>query len=113
VDTRLDQSFIDQQRDLLGPAFGAMITAYLEGMQKGVLAMRAALASGEVHELRGHAHKAKSSSLQMGAEGMVERCKELEMACLDETPIASLGAQIDQVAKAFELLRPLIEAQRP
>ena len=113
VDTRLDQSFIDQQRDLLGPAFGAMITAYIEGMQKGVLAMRAALASGEVHELRGHAHKAKSSSLQMGAEGMVERCKELEMACLDETPIASLGAQIDQIAKAFELLRPLIEAQRP
>jgi len=107
-DTTLDHVFLEQQKGLLGPSFETMINAYLSGMDQGLSSMRTALAAGERHELRGHAHKAKSSSLQVGAEGMVERCQALEYGCLGDEPFASLGSQIDQIEVVLGSIRPLL-----
>ena len=107
-DTALDMAFLEQQKDLLGPAFDTMINAYLAGMDQGVRSMRTALTAGERYELRGHAHKAKSSSLQVGAEGMVERCQVLEDACLADVPFASIGSQIDQIERVLASVRPIL-----
>jgi HPt (histidine-containing phosphotransfer) domain-containing protein len=60
-------------------------------------------------DLRAHAHKAKSSSLQLGAAGLVERCKELEYASQDGAMEAGLGAQIDLIDRLFTRLRPRFE----
>ena len=108
-DERLDDAFLQEQKGLLGPAFNAMIDAYLRGMDEGLGLMRSALASGAFADLRAHAHKAKSSSLQLGAEGLVQRCKELEYASQDGAVVASLGAQIDQVERLYSRLRPRFE----
>jgi signal transduction histidine kinase/HPt (histidine-containing phosphotransfer) domain-containing protein len=109
LDGQLDDDFLDQQKRLLGATFSAMVKAYLQGMEEGVLAMRAAVAAGEFEDLRGHAHKAKSSSLQLGASGLVQRCKELEYAATEQLPLASMGAQIDQIESVFRALRPRFE----
>ena len=109
-DSTLDHAFLDQQKDLLGPAFATMIHAYLAGMEQGLSSMRTALTAGERHELRGHAHKAKSSSLQVGAEGMVERCQVLENACLENEPFASIGSKIDQIEFVLGVIRPILNA---
>ena len=107
-DATLDHAFLDQQKDLLGGSFATMINTYLAGMEQGVSSMRTALTTGERHELRGHAHKAKSSSLQVGAEGMVERCQALENACLENEPFASIGAKIDHINSVLDTIRPLL-----
>jgi CheY-like chemotaxis protein len=107
-DTTLDHAFLEQQKDLLGSTFATMINAYLSGMDQGLRSMRTALTAGERHELRGHAHKAKSSSLQVGAEGMVQRCQVLEQACLGDQSFASLGSQIDQIECVLASIRPLL-----
>jgi two-component system sensor histidine kinase/response regulator len=108
-DEQLDDGFLDQQKRLLGTTFALMVKAYLQGMEEGVLAMRAAVAAGELEDLGGHAHKAKSSSLQLGATGLVQRCKELETAAAEQLPLASMGAQIDQIESVFRALRPRFE----
>jgi signal transduction histidine kinase/HPt (histidine-containing phosphotransfer) domain-containing protein len=108
-DDLLDDDFLQQQKNLLGPAFKAMIEAYLRGMDEGIGMMRSAVTSGEMVDLRAHAHKAKSSSLQLGAAGLVERCNELEYASGEGVVEASLGAQIDLIERLFNRLRHRFE----
>ena len=107
--TVLDEAFLSQQRELLGAAFEPMIHAYFRGMEQNMTSMRSALAAGERHELRGHAHKAKSSSLQVGAEWLVASCQRLESACLEDEPLASLGMRIDELERRYQATERLLK----
>ena len=107
--TVLDEAFLSQQRELLGAAFEPMIHAYFRGMEQNMTSMRSALAAGERHELRSHAHKAKSSSLQVGAEWLVASCQRLESACLEDEPLASLGMRIDELERRYQATERLLK----
>ena len=105
-DTALDAAFIEQQRALLGAAFDRMVLAYLQGMESNIEAMRSAVAGGAVDDLRASAHKAKSSSMQLGVLGLVARCKDLEAASVEGAMDAQLGVQIQELDHLYQVMRP-------
>ena len=105
---RCSMRLLSQQRELLGAAFEPMIHAYFRGMEQNMTSMRSALAAGERHELRGHAHKAKSSSLQVGgvAGGVLSEARV--PACLEDEPLASLGMRIDELERRYQATERLL-----
>jgi CheY-like chemotaxis protein/HPt (histidine-containing phosphotransfer) domain-containing protein len=106
ADTALDDAFIEQQRALLGAAFDRMVLAYLRGMEAGLESMRSALAGGAMDDLRAGAHKAKSSSMQLGVLGLVARCKALEAVSVEGAVDAQLAVQIQELDQLYRVMRP-------
>ena len=108
-ETALDAAFIEQQRALLGASFDRMVVAYLRGMESSIEAMRTAVAGGALDDLRASAHKAKSSSMQLGVVGLVARCKELEAASVEGALDAQLGVQIHELDCLYQVMRPQLQ----
>ena len=63
--------------------------------------MRAALAAGETEDLRRAAHTLKGSSASLGASGLAERCRVVEMDARDGQT-DGVGPKIDDIATAFD-----------
>jgi HPt (histidine-containing phosphotransfer) domain-containing protein len=81
---RLEYDIARQLRALQSPhAPGVvenLIDIYLNHSDKTVATIRAALTQGDAQQLASSAHALKGSSANMGAQGLAELCRELELA---------------------------------
>ncbi len=94
------------------PAFlGRLIRAYLSSVPETLAALRSAVAHSDTELLRNVAHSLKSSSANVGAIRLSERCRVLEMklrlgaeAADCDTLAAGVAAELAQAEKALERL---------
>ena len=95
-----------------GSAFLAeLIDCYLEESSQQVQAMKAAVAQGNVNNVRREAHILKSNSAAIGANNLAKLCKELEaIASPDEMrsalqKVLQLEVEYQKVATALSIER--------
>ncbi len=94
------------------PAFlGRLVRAFLSAVPETFVSLRAAVAQSDPELLRNVAHSLKSSSANVGATRLSEKCRALEMklrlgadAADCDTLAASVAAELGQAEKALERL---------
>lgn len=86
-------------RDLLGESFEAMIESFIRNGEAYIKTMREALSLGDRRMLARAAHPLKSSSLQIGAEALGARAREIEHAATDasESDLAQRISALDSL----------------
>ncbi len=70
--------------------------------------MRTALADGRTEDLRRAAHTLKGSSASLGAAGLAEECRIVEMEARDGRT-DGVGPRIDEIAVTFEAVVAALE----
>jgi HPt (histidine-containing phosphotransfer) domain-containing protein len=84
-----------------------LVAEYLADGTLRVADMKAALAAGEAEDLRRAAHTLKGSSASLGALGLADACRAIEIAAREgrldglEADIASVAEQFDVVVAAL------------
>jgi two-component system sensor histidine kinase/response regulator len=116
--TPINPAALDNLLQMLGgdPVFLAeMIDSYLADTPGQLAAMREALEAGNSEVLQRSAHSLRSTSINFGAERLVELCQQLEdlarSGALDDAParLAHAETEFGRVRRALDLLRPSSE----
>ncbi len=80
----LDNATLQQlEADTSAEATVAIVSATISDLRKLSLYMESDLATLEVADLKAHAHLCKSAAGYCGAAQLVQLCRELESACMD------------------------------
>ena len=104
-DQTLDHAAVVQLRSALTPEMCAGVVATFEGMLPSALAdIRDAAARGDQATMRGAAHKLKGSVANLGAQGMVLICAELE-ALAENGDIGIAPSLITDLERQFVSVR--------
>jgi len=100
------------QREGAPDIVARVVSQYLEDAPRLLYAMREAVPTGNMGELRTAAHSLKSSSANVGANRLAELCKHIEMKARQNT-IDRINTEVDNVEMEFERARAalLIAAQ--
>ena len=109
----LDQELIGELKDIMADGFVTLVESYEQDTAKRLVAMRQALAQGDITELAQLAHSLKGSSSNLGALLVARHCLALEeaVAADSEVSFADLLLQIETAHDAARLgLRQHAEA---
>ena len=94
------------------PKLRKFASSFLQSSRQGVRDMEAALAHGQVQEVRALGHRIKSAAHGVGASGMAELCHDLEHLAPGDADsemaraqpmVAQLRALLEQVAQQFTI----------
>ena len=88
-----------------------MIDLFLEHAPKRIAASHQALAANDLGPVRLSVHSLVSSCAQLGADRMRRLSAEAEQAVTRDP--GALGALLDELAREFVAIRPLLVAARP
>ena len=106
----IDQAAFDRLVEMTGGELDfvdELVDTYIEDGRNQVDGLRAALARGDSEAIGRAAHSLKSSSLNVGALALGERCRTLEEAArggaVDDAAgqIASIAADFDEAVRAL------------
>ena len=86
-----------------------VLQAYLDDTPTHLNTIRAAIDSGSTVQLRRAAHSLKSSSGNVGADALAQRCKEMELLGRNDT-IAGAAALLDDMERSFQAVRQALGA---
>ena len=110
----IDPAALDRLLDIAGGDLAfldELIDAYLEDAPAQLRAMREAAEAGAATELMRPAHSLKSNSANMGAETLVEMCRNLEEAARGGSVDDAVGRVVAAEAE-FEVVRAALLATR-
>jgi signal transduction histidine kinase/DNA-binding response OmpR family regulator/HPt (histidine-containing phosphotransfer) domain-containing protein len=112
IDQEVDDALADL-REVGGDAFVAeLIDTFVTDGPRMIATARRSVEAGDASELRRVAHSLKSNAATFGAEGLSDRCQQLEARASSE-PLDGVADDIDAIERAvFDLLAQL-EATRP
>ena len=111
LDGALDQATLEGLLDSVGGDAEFMvelIDTYLADAPEQLESLRAAMAGGDVTGLVRPAHTLKSASASLGALGLAERCRQLELSAKTGSlegaaqAIDGIAAEVDRVVNALE-----------
>ena len=110
IDAKILQMFKSSAGESGSAFLAELIDCYLEESSQQVQAMRAAVAQGNVDNLRREAHILKSNSAAIGANNLAKLCKELEAMTSDAVESAlqnvlQLEVEYQKVAAALSVER--------
>jgi signal transduction histidine kinase/CheY-like chemotaxis protein len=86
-----------------------VLQAYLDDTPIHLQTLRQAIASGNTGQLRKAAHSLKSSSANVGAEVLAQRCKELEQLARNDTTAGAAALLVD-MDRSFQAVRQALGA---
>jgi HPt (histidine-containing phosphotransfer) domain-containing protein len=107
----LDQATLESLMDSVGgdaEFMTELIDTYITDAPQQLEALNASLAAGYVDGLVRPAHTLKSSSASLGALGLAERCRQLELAAKSGSlegvteSIEGIAAELERVVTALE-----------
>lgn len=111
VDQVLDQATIESLMDSVGgdaEFIAELIDTYVVDAPEQVDALKASLAASDIQGLVRPAHTLKSASASLGALGLAERCRQLELAANAGSlegaadSIEGIAAELERVMTALE-----------
>ncbi|MBP1205257.1 signal transduction histidine kinase/CheY-like chemotaxis protein [Duganella sp. 1411] len=86
-----------------------VLHAYLEDTPMHLRTIRSAIDSGSTVQMRKAAHSLKSSSANVGADALAQRCKEMEQLGRNDTT-AGAAALLDDMERSFQAVRQALGA---
>ncbi|MEO5932701.1 MAG: response regulator, partial [Duganella sp.] len=86
-----------------------VLHAYLEDTPTHLRTLRSAIDSGGTVQMRKAAHSLKSSSANVGAYALAQRCKEMEQLGRNDTT-AGAAALLDDMERSFQAVRQALGA---
>lgn len=106
-------SAFDDLRAMTGSDFlGEMIDTFLVDAPQQILAIQAALSSGDVESFRRAAHSLKSNAASFGADRLAELAYELELLGR-QNQLGDAGARLEVLEEAYELAAVELKELRP
>jgi two-component system sensor histidine kinase BarA len=100
----IDQAILDSLVESVGgdtEFLVELIDTYIADAPEQLLGLRTALAAGDAAELVRPAHTLKSASASLGALGLAERCRQLELSAKTGS-LAGATDAIDGIAAELE-----------
>ena len=86
-----------------------VLQAYLEDTPAHLRTIKAAIDSGSTVQIRKAAHSLKSSSANVGADALAQRCREMEQLGRNDTT-AGAAALLDEMERSFQAVRQALGA---
>jgi signal transduction histidine kinase/CheY-like chemotaxis protein len=86
-----------------------VLHAYLEDTPTHLRTIKAAIDSGSTVQMRKAAHSLKSSSANVGADALAQRCREMEQLGRNDTT-AGAAALLDDMERSFQAVRQALGA---
>ncbi|USX19136.1 response regulator [Oxalobacteraceae bacterium OTU3REALA1] len=86
-----------------------VLQAYLEDTPTHLRTIKAAIDSGSTVQIRKAAHSLKSSSANVGADALAQRCREMEQLGRNDTT-AGAAALLDDMERSFQAVRQALGA---
>ena len=86
-----------------------VLQAYLEDTPGHLRTIKAAIDSGSTVQIRKAAHSLKSSSANVGADALAQRCREMEQLGRNDTT-AGAAALLDEMERSFQAVRQALGA---
>jgi HPt (histidine-containing phosphotransfer) domain-containing protein len=105
----LDESLLDELRDILEGEFPALVSTYVQDSAVRVQDMNAAFAKGDADALRKSTHSLKGASANLGLEVLSELCRELEEKALAGS-LEGVESLLQQVAEEQQRATGLLKA---
>lgn len=103
MSTILNPQALSEIKELMGPAFPALATRYVEMSQDYLSTIEQGIASGDVKSVVDAAHPFKSSSRQLAAD------KVADLAAIIEHEGKEYGNITDEMKRSAMALRPAVE----
>lgn len=95
---KLDMTAVNELKELMGPAFPALVERYKVQSTKYIQSITTGIAESDAEKVAQAAHPLKSSSKQLGASDLYELAKTIELEAKEH------GAITDTLNAAFEPL---------
>ncbi|HWW68422.1 MAG TPA: Hpt domain-containing protein, partial [Duganella sp.] len=86
-----------------------VLHAYLEDTPTHLRTIKSAIDSGSTVQMRKAAHSLKSSSANVGADALAQRCREMEQLGRNDTT-AGAAALLDDMERSFQAVRQALGA---
>jgi CheY-like chemotaxis protein len=86
-----------------------VLQAYLEDTPTHLRTIKSAIDSGSTVQIRKAAHSLKSSSANVGADALAQRCREMEQLGRNDTT-AGAAALLDDMERSFQAVRQALGA---
>ncbi|USX25273.1 response regulator [Oxalobacteraceae bacterium OTU3CINTB1] len=86
-----------------------VLQAYLEDTPNHLRIIKSAIDSGSTVQIRKAAHSLKSSSANVGADALAQRCREMEQLGRNDTT-AGAAALLDDMERSFQAVRQALGA---
>ncbi|RFP15803.1 MULTISPECIES: response regulator [unclassified Duganella] len=86
-----------------------VLHAYLDDTPKHLHTLRQAISTGNISQMRKAAHSLKSSSANVGADALAQRCKELEQLGRNDTT-AGAAVLLADMERSFQAVRQALGA---
>jgi len=86
-----------------------VLQAYLDDTPTHLRSIKSAIDSGSTVQMRKAAHSLKSSSANVGADALAQRCKEMEQLGRNDTT-AGAAALLDDMERSFQAVRQALGA---
>ena len=86
-----------------------VLQAYLDDTPTHLQTLRQAIASGNTSQVRKAAHSLKSSSANVGADVLAQRCKEMEQLARNDTTAGAAALLVD-MDRSFQAVRQALGA---
>ncbi|MEE9322396.1 MAG: response regulator [Granulosicoccus sp.] len=103
----LNQKSIGTIRDLQRPGkdclLAKVIGVYFDRTPEMIAEMQAAVQESDVAATKAGAHSLKSSSAYLGADGLSQKCKNIELAA-GENDISAIAVLVDEIAAEYNLV---------
>ncbi len=112
IDHKAIQTIKDLQMEGQPSILSKLVKTYISSTQSNITKLREISGSGEdvLADLKFFAHTVKSSSASMGAMHLSEICRELEMACINET-MNDAEDYIDSIESEFLKVKSALEKE--
>ena len=86
-----------------------MLQAYLDDTPTHLQTLKSAIDSASTVQMRKAAHSLKSSSANVGADALAQRCKEMEQLGRNDTT-AGAAVLLDEMERSFQAVRQALGA---
>ena len=86
-----------------------VLQAYLDDTPVHLRTIKSAIDSGSTVQMRKAAHSLKSSSANVGADALAQRCREMEQLGRNDTT-AGAAALLDEMERSFQAVRQALGA---
>ena len=112
IDHKAIQTIKDLQMEGQPSILSKLVKTYISSTQSNITKLREISGSGEdvLADLKFFAHTVKSSGASMGAMHLSEICRELEMACINET-MNDAEDYIDSIESEFLKVKSALEKE--
>ena len=90
-------------------ALERVLQAYLADTPTHLRTIKSAIDSGSTVQIRKAAHSLKSSSANVGADALAQRCREMEQLGRNDTT-AGAAALLDDMERSFQAVRQALGA---